>query len=89
MNIDPDGKLLRKALEIGMTREEAQEWMRNVEALGVADPERITRAMPMAFIMREAQSFGHDPMEHLEGVIQFNKTGVAPEVPHRYPVTTH
>jgi hypothetical protein len=50
MDIDPDGKLLRRSLEIGMTREEAEEWLRYVEAAGDVDAVHIARAMPLAFL---------------------------------------
>jgi hypothetical protein len=89
MGIDPDGKLLRKSLEIGMTREEAEEWLRNVEAAGDVDAVHIARAMRLAFFMRQAQAIGCDPTEYLEGFIQYNETGVITEVPQRYPVTRH
>ena len=49
VDIDPDGKLLRKALEIGMTRGEAEEWLRYVEAAGDVDAAHIARTMPLAF----------------------------------------
>ena len=89
MGIDPDGKLLRKSLEIGMTREEAEEWLRYVEAAGDVDTVHIARAMPLAFFIRQAQAIGCDPTEYLGGFIQYNETGVITEVPQRYPVTTH
>jgi hypothetical protein len=89
VDIDPHGKLLRKSLEIGMTREEAEEWLRNVEAAGDVDAVHIARAMPLAFFMRQAQAIGCDPIEYREGFIQYNETGVIAEIPRRYPVTTH
>jgi hypothetical protein len=64
VNIDPDGKLLRKSLEIGMTREEAEEWLRYVEAAGDVGVVHIARAMPLAFLMRQAQAIGCDPTEY-------------------------
>ena len=89
MDVDPDGKLLRKALEIEMTRGEAEEWLRYIEAAGDVDAAYIARAMPLTFFMRHAQAVGCDPTEYFEGFIQYNQTGVITAVPQRYPVTIH